>query len=250
MVGFGDAEDEEIHRSRELAALEYFAAYKEKFAENHFGRMVVPPRQKPEPFMVVAKRDDDDRYETDSDSDDDGIEIPRGRSMVTWADQASRARTAVRMPVRASRNNTIRYARNHPSGTTIGINPSRLTLAPSNTSSSISTGDNVPPPDLLVSVVHEDGNEGIELQGRPKRMVEFRGLDPTITLTQGNQLITCYGDAAPKSALGSVARVAFCNQPQGKAAKILEGVMSKEAAAKKQSGFVRVVEAIRNLLFH
>lgn len=232
LVGFENAENEQIRRLREAAALEHFATYKKNFAEKYFVKMILPPREKPQPFLVTAAR----VVEVESDSDENGVEMPRGRRMLAWSDRNSRARTAARTKT------TLRYARNHPSGTTLASgNPSRITLATRNSSGSLSDGDNLPPPDLLVGVSPEN-----EYQGRPRRMVEFRGLDSTTTLTRGNPLITCYGRAAPRTAPDFVTRIDICSQPQGKAAKLLEGVVDKAGATKSRSGFVRAVGMIRN----
>lgn len=235
LVGFGNAENEQIRRLRDAAALEHFTTYKNNFAEKYFVKMVLPPRQKPQPFLLAAARDVEETMESDSDNDG-GVEMPRGRRMLAWSERNSRTRTAARTKT------TLRYARNHPSGTTLASgNPSRITLASRNSSGSLSAGDNVPPPELLVDVLPEN-----EYQGRPRRMVEFRGLDSTTTLTRGNPLITCYGRAAPRSAPSFVTRIDICSQPQGKAAKLLEGVVEKDGATKSRSGFVRAVGMIRN----
>ncbi|KAL6413700.1 hypothetical protein AUP68_03226 [Ilyonectria robusta] len=233
LVRFGDIETEQSRRVREFAARKLFERYKKTFADQYFAKTVPPPREKPVPFLIAAVRVVEVTSETDleTDSDEDGIEIPRGRKF-TWGERNSRARAAART------NATLRYARNHPSGTTLasGI-PSRITLATRNSSGSLSDGDNVPPADLLVDVVPENG-----YQGRPRRMVEFSGLDSTMALTRGNPLITCYGRAAPRTAPDFVTRVEICSQPQGKATKILEGVIDKDGATKSPSGFARMVE--------
>lgn len=233
LVRFGDVETEHSRRVREFVAGKFFERYKKNFADQYFGKMVPPRREKPVPFLIAAARvvEVTPEIEFETDSDEDGVEIPRGRKL-TWGERTSRARAAART------NATRRYARNHPSGTTLasGI-PSRLTLATRNSSGSLSDGDNVPPADLLVEVSPRN-----EYQGRPRRMVEFSGLDATMALTRGNPLITSYGRAAPRTAPDFVTRVQICSQPQGKATKILEGVVDKAGATKSPSGFARMVE--------